>query len=268
LRAALVLAAIALLAAAPSGGPRDAPGAPKPGHAVANSVGMKMVYVPAGEFHMGSASGEKGHEYDETRHRVKISRPFRMSATEVTQAQWKAVSGRRRGRFRGDHLPVEQVSWKDAVAFCRTLSKTEGRTYRLPTEAEWEWACRAGSPGAFALRSGASGSKTGEKLDDLAWYDDNSRETTHPVAARKPNAWGLYDVHGNVAEWCADWYAAAYPAGPVTDPTGPAEGKARVVRGGSFASLARGCRSASRSSHPPAYQMPSVGFRVVMEIAK
>ena len=249
LRAALALGAIGLLA--PHG-----PAAPPPGQAVANSIGMKMLYIPAGEFDMGSAAGEKGHEPDETLHRVKIRRAFRMSATEITQAQWKAVMPRRRGKFKGEKLPVEQVSWKDAVAFCRALSKKEAKTYRLPTEAEWEYACRAGRRGPIKR----------EKLDDLAWYDDNSRETTHPVAAKKPNAWGLYDVHGNVAEWCADWYAAAYPAGRATDPTGPAEGKARVVRGGSFLSLARGCRAASRTSHPPPYQMHSVGFRVVMEI--
>jgi len=233
--------------------------APKAGHVLANSVGMKMVYVPAGEFDMGSPADEKGHEHDETLHRVKISRPFRMSATEVTQAQYKAVMGERKGRFEGDDRPVEEISWKDAVAFCQKLSKLEGKTYRLPTEAEWEYACRAGSSGRYG----------GPSLDEMAWHDDNSEAATHAVAGRKPNAWGLYDMHGNVAEWCADFYQAACAPGggaPVAvDPTGPAEGKARVVRGGSFASLDRGCRCASRASQPAAYQMKTVGFRVVME---
>ena len=234
----------------------DAPPAPKPGDTVVNSVGMKLAYVPAGEFDMGSPADEKGHEEDEARHRVRISRPFRIGATEVTQAQWQAVMGRRRGRFEGADLPVEDVSWNEAVAFCERLSKAEGKTYRLPTEAEWEYACRAGAAGRFA----------GEPLADFAWFDDTSDARTHPVATKKPNAWGLYDVHGNVAEWCADRYAAAYPSGPVTDPTGPAEGKARVVRGGSWASLERGCRCASRGNTPAAYQMGTIGLRVVMEV--
>ena len=231
--------------------------APKPGGTVANSVGMKLAYVPAGEFDMGSAAGEKGHEHDESRHRVRISRAFRIGATEVTQAQWQAVMGRRRGRFEGDDLPVEDISWKETVAFCEKLSKTEGKTYRLPTEAEWEYACRAGTDGRFA----------GDRLEELAWFDDNSDARTHPVATKKPNAGGLYDVHGNVAEWCADYYAPAYPSGDVVDPAGPAEGKSRVVRGGSWASLARGCRCASRGNMPSAYQMRTIGFRVVMELA-
>ena len=230
----------------------DAP-APKPGDIVTNSVGMKLAYVPAGEFDMGSAADEKGHEEDEARHRVKLTKAFRIGVTEVTQGQWKAVMGQRRGKFEGDDLPVEDVSWTDAKAFCEKLSKAEGKTYRLPTEAEWEDACRAGATGRFA----------GEKLADLAWFDDNADGKTHPVATKKPNAWGLYDMHGNVAEWCADAYAPDYPSGTVVDPAGPAEGKGRVVRGGSFASLERGCRSASRSSTPAAYQMKTVGLRVV-----
>ena len=230
--------------------------APKPGDVVTNSVGMKLAYIPAGEFDMGSAAGEKGHEEDEARHRVKITHAFRLGATEVTQSQWKAVMGQRRGKFEGDDRPVEEVSWTDAKAFCEKLSKADGKTYRLPTEAEWEYACRAGAAGRFG----------GEKLADLAWFDDNADAATHPVAAKKPNAWGLYDMHGNVAEWCADAYAPGYPSGTVADPSGPAEGKGRVVRGGSFASLERGCRSASRSSAPAAYQMKTVGLRVVCEI--
>ena len=229
--------------------------APKPGETAANPIGMKLAYIPAGEFLMGSPAGEVGREEDEAPHRVKITRAFRLGATEVTQAQWKAVMGERRGKFEGDSLPVEDISWKDAAAFCEKLSKAEGKTYRLPTEAEWEYACRAGAAGRFAA----------EGLDDLAWYDSTSEGRTHAVGAKKPNAWGLYDMHGNVAEWCADCYGP-YGGQEVADPKGPAEGKARVVRGGSWASFARGCRAASRSSTPAAYQLKFVGLRVLMEL--
>jgi formylglycine-generating enzyme required for sulfatase activity len=230
--------------------------APRAGDVITNSIGMKLALIPAGEFDMGSPADEKGREEDEMLHRVRITRDFRIGVTEVTQAQWKAVMGERRGQFDGDNLPVEDCSWKDAVAFCARLSKKEGKTYRLPTEAEWEYACRAGATGRFG----------GARLDDLAWYDDNSDGRTHPVAAKKPNAWGLCDMHGNVAEWCADYYGP-YPAGGAADPAGPQAGKARVVRGGSWASFERGCRSASRSSTPAAYQLKFLGFRVVMEAA-
>jgi len=231
--------------------------APKPGDVASNSIGMKLAYIPAGEFVMGSPSDEKGREDDEAPHGVRITRPFRMGVTEVTQAQWTKVMGQRRGHFEGENLPVEDISWNDAADFCKKLSKLDGKTYRLPTEAEWEYACRAGEGGRF------SGS---DKLDDLGWSEANSDEHTHPVETRKPNAWGLYDMHGNVAEWCADFYAAAWPGQGVADPAGPAEGKGRVRRGGSFESLERGCRCASRASTPAAYQLKVVGFRVVMEL--
>jgi len=240
----------------PGSGALRAADAPKAGDVITNAVGMKLAHIPAGEADMGSPADEKGREEEESRHRVKITRPFRMGVTEVTQAQWKAVMGQRRGGFDGDNLPVEEVTWKDAVAFCEKLSKQEGKTYRLPTEAEWEYACRAGAMGRFS---------GGEKLDELAWYDDNGEEKTHPVATKKPNAWGLYDMHGNVAEWCADFYAAPYAAQAAGDPAGPAQGTSRVVRGGSWSSFERGCRCASRSNANPAHQMKTVGFRVVLE---
>ncbi len=221
---------------------------------VINSIGQQLSLIPAGEFDMGSPADQKGHEDDEAMHRVKITRAFRMGAAEVTQAQWLKVMGRKAGNFDGGNLPVEGISWADAVAFCKKLSEMEGKTYRLPTEAEWEYACRAGGTGRFA----------GDKLDDLAWYDDNSDAQPHPAGSKKPNAWGLLDMHGNVAEWCADWYGP-YAAGESSDPAGPPAGKARVVRGGSFSSFERGCRCASRSSLSPAYQLKNVGFRIVME---
>jgi formylglycine-generating enzyme required for sulfatase activity len=230
----------------------------KAGEAITNSVGMKLALIPASEFDMGSPADQKGHEHDEALHRVTISKAFRIGVTEVTQAQWKAVMGQERGSVKGENLPVHEVSWKDANDFCEKLSKSEGKKYRLPTEAEWEYACRAGQTGRFA------GS---ENAGDVAWNDDTSDGQPHPVAQKKPNAWGLYDMHGNVAEWCSDLYAAKYPAEAVTDPAGAKEGTARVLRGGSFSSFERGCRSASRASASPAHQLKTAGFRVVMEIA-
>ncbi len=230
-----------------------APAEPKQGDIVTNSIGMKLAFIPAGEFDMGSPADQKGHEEDETLHKVRITRAFRMSVTEMTQAQWTRVMGTRRGEFQGDDLPVESVSYADAVEFCKKLSKVEGRTYRLPTEAEWEYACRAGTPLPLAAN-----------VDDVAWFDDNSEGKTHPAGSKKPNAWGLYDMHGNVAEWCADYYAP-YPSGAGVDPAGPATGKGRVVRGGSFASFPRGLRSSSRGNTLASYQLKTVGLRVVLE---
>jgi formylglycine-generating enzyme required for sulfatase activity/N-acetylneuraminic acid mutarotase len=227
---------------------------PEPGHIWTNSAGMRMAYVPAGRFIRGSGWEQEHRAYDEHPHPVRLSRPFRIAATEVTQGQWKAVMGEARPGFSNDKLPVTEVSWRDAVAFCEKLGALEGRNYRLPTEAEWEYACRAGSPGDFA----------GGRLDELGWFADNS-DSVQPVATRKPNAWGLYDMHGNVAEWCTDFYQPDYPTEEVLDPSGPAEGAARVVRGGSFEGFARSCRSAARSSAPPAYQLKDTGFRVVLE---
>jgi formylglycine-generating enzyme required for sulfatase activity len=206
---------------------------------------------------MGSPPDEKGREGEEALHRVKISKSFRMSVTEITQAQWRAVMGQRRGNFAGDDLPVEGVGWQDAVAFCEKLSALGKKKCRLPSEAEWEYACRAGSRERF---SGTA------SLAELAWYDDNSDAQPHPVAQKKPNAWGLYDMHGNVAEWCADFYAAPYADKASTDPSGPAQGSSRVVRGGSWSSFERGCRCASRGNANPAHQMKTVGFRVVREL--
>jgi formylglycine-generating enzyme required for sulfatase activity len=221
-----------------------------------NTVGIRLAQIPAGEFVMGSPAEEPGREHDEALHAVHISKSFQIGVTEVTQSQWTAVMGKRQGAFEGADRPVESVSWKDAASFCERLSKLENRTYRLPTEAEWEYVCRAGTSGGAAM-DGA--------LTDLAWVDENADDTTHAVCGRKPNAWGIYDMRGNVAEWCGDYYSATYPTEPQTDPAGPREGTARVTRGGSFASFARGCRCAARSSMPESYALKFVGFRVVAE---
>ncbi len=227
----------------------------EPGETITNSLGMRLAYVPAGEYVIGSEVSEPGRHHDEGVRRVRITRGFYLGVTEVTQAQWGRLMSQDRSEVTGPDLPVTKVSWSKAVAFCRKLSEAEGRTVRLPTEAEWEIACRAG----------AATPPTGEALDELAWHMDNSGGEPHPVAAMKANAWGLYDMHGNVAEWCADFYAASRPADGVADPTGPAEGKARVVRGGSFGHFPRACRCAARASYNPAYGLRRVGFRVLME---
>ena len=193
---------------------------------ITNSIGMWLAPVDPGEFVMGSPADEAGHEPDETQHKVRITKPFFLGVYQVTQSQYAAVMGNNPSYFRGEDLPaesrgdlpVESVSWFDAVAFCKKLSAKEGKTYRLPTEAEWEYACRAGSTAPFAGDG---------DINDIGWYQWNSGEMTHPVGLLQPNDWGFYDMQGNVWEWCSDWYAP-YPPGDATDPTGPATGTTRV----------------------------------------
>ena len=222
---------------------------------IVNSVGIQLVLIPAGSFRMGSAYEEKNRQEDEEPHSVTISRSFYISRTEITQRQWRSLQGLDKSFFKGDDLPVEKISWYEAVTFCQKLSQQEGKKYRLPTEAEWEYACRG--------RWG-NGADAGS-LGDHAWYRENSEETTHVVAQKKPNSMGLNDMLGNVAEWCQDVYAAEYPASPVQDPQGPEQGTFRLMRGGSWASLAPACRCASRSDAPAAYQLKQTGFRIVLE---
>ncbi len=222
------------------------------GTVITNSIDMKLVLLPAGTFTMGSNPDDILHQADEILHTVIISKPFYISLTEVTQQQWRCLGFNDKSFFKGDSLPVEKVSWQEAVAFCQKLSQKEGKTYRLPTEAEWEYACCAGS------------GQASEALADHAWFYDNSDEQTHPIAQKKANNWGLFDMLGNVAEWCADYYAAEYPA-IASDPQGPATGTYRVMRGGSWSSFAPACRCAGRSDAPPAYQLKQTGFRIVLQ---
>jgi formylglycine-generating enzyme required for sulfatase activity len=180
----------------------------------------------------------------------------------VTQAQWEAVIRNNPSGFKGADLPVEQVSWDDAMAFCRRLTEREraagrlpdGYVYTLPTEAQWEYACRAGTTGPYAGDG---------NLDDMGWYSQNSGNTTHPVGQKRPNAWGLYDMHGNVWEWCRDWYGN-YPGGLVRDPTGPASGSYRVNRGGCWNYPATECHSASRYFLGPGDRLYFFGFRLAL----
>ncbi len=221
--------------------------------AIHNSLGMQLKHLPAGTFTMGE---------DEDAHEVTLTKPFYIGVYEVTNAQWKQVMGNVPSNWKDDDRPVEQVSWEDAVEFCKKLSalpeeRKAGRVYRLPTEAEWEYACRAGSTTDFSF---------GDKealLGDFAWFSDNSGNSTHPVGQKQPNAWGLYDMHGNVWEWCSDWYGE-YPQGSVTDPQGPSDASGRVNRGGSWNFTAGHCRSAFRDGNGPSSRGSSLGFRLAL----
>ena len=223
-------------------------------------VTMKMVLIPAGHFLMGSPDSEQGHIKEEgPQHEVTLSRPFYLGVTEVTQAQFQAVMGTNRSEFKGATNPVEMVSWYDATEFCKKLSEETGQAVRLPTEAELEYACRAGTATAFSFGDADSA------LGDYAWYSANSGDRPHPFGQKKPNAWGLYDMHGNLWEWCADWYGE-YPKGAVTDPQGPASGKVRVLRCGGYFFNPKGCRSASRYFYLPDDRGTNFGFRVVVSV--
>ena len=246
-----------------------------------NSVGMKLVWIPPGEFMMGSPSSEPSRDDDEGPvHKVTITRGFWMGQYEVTQGQCRSMGIRIPDRsmklgfptlyWKGENFPVEGVGWHSATALCEKLSTKEGRTYRLPTEAEWEYACGGGSTSAYYYGEDA------EKLSDYAWFigSDERSANVHPVGEKLPNRWGLYDMAGNVSEWCQDWYSEDYYAiSPTRDPNGPLSGKFRVMRGGDWWSKADFCRSASRSWADPAYaggrpdtETPvGYGFRVVLE---
>ncbi len=226
-----------------------------------NTVGMKFKLLPAGEFTMGTpVSDNDALDCERPQHRVRITKPFYLGATEVTQEQYKRVQGKAPSLFKGVTLPVERISWNDAATFCKKLSATECRTYRLPTEAEWEYACRAGS----RMRYFFGDEKT--LLDKYAWFSQNSGRKTHPVGEKKPNDWGLYDMYGNVFEWCSDsWRSDYYMSSPRDDPGGPAIDFTRVLRGGAFASPAPRCRSAFRLFFPKSFHTKHVGclgFRV------
>jgi formylglycine-generating enzyme required for sulfatase activity len=225
-----------------------------------NTIGMKFVRIEPGDFLMGSPEKEDGRYPDETQHKVKLTKPFMMGVTTVTQKQWAAVIATSPSLFTGDDLPVERVSWDDAVAFCRKLSATDHKTYRLPTEAEWEYACRTTT--AYYTGDGEAA------LGEAGWYSANSGDKTHSVGQKKANAWGLYDMHDNVWQWCNDGYAG-YPAGDATDPKGPSEQNAnissRVLRGGAWDSTPRNCRAAYRGWGAPGGRVGYVGFRLCLD---
>ena len=189
---------------------------------IKNSISMKLRLIPPGEFMMGSPESEADRYDDETQHQVRITKPFYLSATDVTQSQYQQVMGNNPSHWKGANKPVDMVSWNEAVEFCRKLSAQEGAEYRLPTEAEWEYACRAGPTTAYSFGDNVS------QLGKYAWYENNSGNTTRAVGAKLPNAWGLHDMHGNVWEWCQDWHGAYESLQVVSDPTGVTSGSRRV----------------------------------------
>jgi formylglycine-generating enzyme required for sulfatase activity len=240
---------------------------------ITNSIGMKLVLIPRGTFMMGSPDSEDEIYQDqfqnEFRHEVTITKDFYLGIFPVTQSQYKNLMGNNPSYFQGakvskqrEDRPVEKVSWDEATEFCMKLSdlpeeKKAGRVYCLPTEAQWEYACRAGSTKAYSF------GENSESLGDYAWFDENSKRQTHPVGKKMPNAWGLYDMHGNVGEWCSDRYGK-YPEGSVIDPTGPKEGSGHVLRGGSWDCGDTDCRSAYRDGDFPSGRDRSSGFRVAL----
>jgi len=250
------------------------------------------VKINPGEFLMGSPAkpGRPGAAADDLesrerpQHRALITKPFEMGKYEVTQEQWQAVIGANPSSFKGPKMPVTNISWNDAQEFINRLQTHDGRyTYRLPTEAEWEYACRAGSTGNFSgeelkapekpkdrnkatKRSEpmATDDEYAKNLKAMGWYDANAFNHPHPAGQLQPNAWGLYDMHGNVREWCQDWYDSNYyKTSPAEDPPGPPSGAMKVNRGGSWQTPASMCRSAARSYDLPSERNSLIGFRLV-----
>ena len=248
----------------------------------ANSIGMKFILIPAGKFTMGSPKKEKDRGDDEKQVNVTITRAFELGKTVVTQKQWTEVMGTTPWEdqdaaeaeyeygdedfdpltLESDNYPAVLISWDDATMFCKKLIALERKsgklspkqTYQLPTEAEWEYACRAGTTTAYLFGDDES------SLGEYAWYIENSDNTPHEVATKKPNPWGLFDMHGNVWEWCEDWYEESLSGG--NDPKGPSTGSSRVVRSGSWYDGASSCRSAGRGDYP-SRRYSIYGFRIV-----
>jgi formylglycine-generating enzyme required for sulfatase activity len=237
-----------------------------------NGVKIELVLIPPGEGMIGNKhtiletrrkfGGKREWLADEyPLHRVSFDRPFYIGRFEITQAQWKAVMGENPAFFRaGDGQPVEQVSWLDATKFCRALSKMTGRTVRLPSEAEWEYACRAGSEGDFSFHDSS-------KLEDHGWLAKNSQVRTHEVGKKPPNRWGLHDVHGNVSEWCQDPWKDTYENATLNGSKETTDGdpEVRAVRGGGWFDPKVQCRSSSRAPYSRRHRYSYVGFRVVVE---
>jgi formylglycine-generating enzyme required for sulfatase activity len=218
---------------------------------------IEFVSIPAGEFTMGCTAADGDcRDSEKPAHLVRVSRPFQMSKFEVTQAQWLDVMGQNPSEYEGDDLPVHNVSYENIQEFLTKMNvRGDGFRYRLPTEAEWEYAARAGATSSDA---GA--------LDAVAWYDRNANHEPHPVGTKQGNAWGLHDVRGNVWEWVSDWYDEHfYASSSLMDPAGPAEGRQRVVRGGSFSDNAGFARLSTRLGVTPSFGNYDLGFRCVRE---
>ena len=243
------------------------PPAPKPAaslqaiiaYDLGGGVKLDLVLIHPGKYRMG------GRNTDDEKpvHEVTISKAFYIGKYDVTQEQYKAVMKNDPSNFKGPKNPAERVTWDEAQTFCKNLSATSSTTVRLPTEAEWEYACRAGSTTTYCFGDSEDG------LAAYAWYSGNANDTTHPVGEKKPNAWGLYDMHWNVWNWCVDWYDANYYASsPKIDPPGPASGTEHVVRGGSWHHGVTSARSACRYHFAPELRHTLLGFRVVVDVPK
>ncbi|MGI5832419.1 MAG: formylglycine-generating enzyme family protein [Thermoguttaceae bacterium] len=266
---------------------------------VVNGVEYRFCWCPPGTFMMGSAEDEKDHENFETLHEVTLTRGFWLLETEVTQLLWRSVTGRTvkdelrlyqpnvGGVFEPDEIkrvdrlgygssyPIYFISWNEATDFCRILSEKTGLNIQLPTEAQWEYACRAGTLGPFAVTQVSEVTLNAEGVTttrlsmtdpaDMCWYNENSNAGVQEVKQRVPNAWGLYDMHGNVWEMCADRYSKDYYSrSPATDPTGSTSGEYRVNRGGSWFSYLKFCRSACRYRNAEDYRYNNLGFRIAI----
>lgn len=251
---------------------------------ITNSLGMRLRLIPSGIYQRGSPPDEWGRSHDELRHRARIPYPFYMAVMETTQREYEEIMGANPSQFDlAPDFPVDRVLWEEALEFCNALSRREGFPpvyerrgdgwvgfperdgYRLPYEAEWEFACRAGSTNAFhngPIEPLEEGSAT---LQRVAWFKENSRGQPQPVGQLEPNAWGLYDILGNLHEWCWDWYAP-YPRDHESDFTGPAAGEARVVRGGGWYSTMEQTRCAARRPWYPFNHWNSLGFRIVRTV--
>lgn len=223
-------------------------------------VTMKLTLIPAGKFVMGSSSDEVGRGEDEGPQReITISKPFYMGIYEIAQGQYEVIMGSNPACFKGATRPVERVSWEDATEFCERLSRKTGKKVTLPTEAQWEYACRAESTTRFCFGDDE------KQLAVYARYGQSVEDGTAPVGMSKPNAWGLYDMHGNVWEWCSDRYAKSYANLSLVDTTGPNSGQTRVLRGGSWNFGPEQCRSACRYEGSPNIGGNLFGFRVVVD---
>ena len=225
-----------------------------------NGVSFEMIAVEGGTFTMGATDEQASDAYSDEKptHQVTLS-SYYIGKTEVTQELWQAVMGSNPSGFSGANLPVEKVSWEDCQIFIAILNELTGKYFRLPTEAEWEYAARGGSKSQGYKYSGSN------TVDDVAWYPSNSSSKTHPVATKAPNELGIYDMSGNVLEWCSDWYSSSYySSSSQYNPTGPASGSRRVYRGGSWGSSARLCRVSYRDYNGPSYRFYNLGLRLAL----
>ena len=233
-------------------------------------IELEMIKCPAGDFMMGSPKNELGRNIRETPHKVILSDSFMIGKYEVTQKQYKAVMGKNPSKFKNDSQPVELVNWNDAKEFCEKLntkysaSIPSGFKFDLPTEAQWEYACRAGTNTALNNGKDLTTEYKCNNLDEVGWYEKNSKFTTHPVGQKQPNAWGIYDMHGNVSEWCRDFDSIYTEGKEEKDPLGPDTGKDRIIKGGNYNVNAKSCRAALRLNVNPKTKDMKTGFRVAL----